>query len=311
MDASTVQSTYPSYLELYRGGELARRVARALRSLADCTVCPRNCRVDRLHDESRRAVCRTGRYAKVASCFPHRGEEGCLSGWKGSGTLFIASCNLRCVFCQNWELSWEGSGRPARPEVLAEMMLKLQDDGCHNINFVTPEHVVPQMLEGLYQAVERGLRLPIVYNTSAYDSLESMELLDGVVDIYMPDFKIWEPDNAKWLLKAADYPQVARRVIKAMHRQVGDLVIGEDGVARRGLLVRHLVMPNDMAGTRQILRFLAREVSPDTFVNIMDQYRPQHRAERYESINRPTNSAEYIQAVQIAREEGLSRFDTG
>ncbi|MGE5191477.1 MAG: radical SAM protein [Deltaproteobacteria bacterium] len=308
--ASAPSPDYPCYLALHRSGELARRVERALAWLADCTVCPRDCHVDRLHDDIRGAVCRTGRYAVVASHFPHFGEEDCLRGWNGSGTIFFSWCNLRCVFCQNWQLSWEGQGRPTRPETLADMMLELQGRGCHNINFVTPEHVVPQMLEGLSMAIERGLRLPIVYNTGAYDSPESIELLDGIVDIYMPDFKVWDPEAAKWLVKAADYPEVARRVIKAMHRQVGDLVVGQDGLARRGLLLRHLVMPNDVAGTRQIMRFLAQEVSRNTYVNLMDQYRPEHRACRYESINRPITSAEYTAALQAAREEGFCRFDT-
>jgi putative pyruvate formate lyase activating enzyme len=301
---------YPSYLNLYRTGELARRVEQALASLADCTVCPRDCHVDRRLEEPGKAVCRTGRYARVGSYFPHFGEEDCLRGWNGSGTIFFSYCNLRCVFCQNFDLSWEGQGRPARPRDLARMMLHLQDQGCHNINFVTPEHVVPQMLEGLLEAVEQGLRLPIVYNTSAYDSLESLRLLDGVVDIYMPDFKFWDADTAKWIVKADDYPVVARRTIREMHRQVGDLVFGADGLARRGLLVRHLVMPKRLAGTRQIMRFLAREISPDTYVNIMAQYRPEGRASRYEAIDRPITAEEYAEAVAIAREEGLWRFDS-
>ena len=299
----------PSYLALYRTGELARRVQQSLASLADCTVCPRDCHVDRLHDHAEKALCRTGRYAHVGSYFPHFGEEDCLRGSNGSGTIFFSFCNLRCVFCQNFDLSWEGKGRPVGPDDLARMMLKLQHLGCHNINFVTPEHVVPQMLEGLLEAVERGLRLPIVYNTSAYDSLESLRLLDGVVDIYMPDFKFWDPDSAKWLAKAKDYPDVARRTIKEMHRQVGDLSISDDGLARRGLLVRHLVMPNGLAGTQDIMRFLAREISPNTYVNIMAQYRPEGRADRYDLINRPLTPAEHEQALEIARHEGLWRFD--
>lgn len=300
-------SDYPSYLELYRSGELARRVDQAIASLGDCTVCPRDCHVDRLNEEARNALCRTGRYAGVGSYFPHFGEEDCLRGSNGSGTIFFSYCNLRCVFCQNFDLSWEGRGKPASPADLARMMLELQAIGCHNINFVTPEHVVPQMLEGLYCAIEGGLRLPIVYNTSAYDSMESLRLLDGVVDIYMPDFKFWDGDTAKWIVKAADYPEIARRTVKEMHRQVGDLVIG---LARRGLLVRHLVMPNQLAGTRDIMRYLAQEVSKDTYVNIMAQYRPEGRADRYDLINRPTSRDEYEEAVQIAKEEGLWRFDS-
>src|SRR5262245_53942906 len=306
----TKAASQPSYLPLFRSGELAHRVKRAIASLADCTVCPRDCHVDRLQKEAPQALCRTGRHAKVGSYFPHFGEEDCLRGWNGSGTIFFSYCNLRCVFCQNFDLSWEGQGRPAKPADLARMMLDLQDRGCHNINFVTPEHVVPQMLEGLYGAIERGLRLPIVYNTSSYDSMHSLRLLDGVVDIYMPDFKFWDADTTKWIMKAKDYPDVAKRTVREMHRQVGDLVVGDDGLARRGLLVRHLVMPNQLAGTRDIMRYLAREVSRDTYVNIMAQYRPEGRAERYDLINRPTSHAEYEEAVRIAEEEGLWRFDT-
>lgn len=302
-------STYPAYLELYESGELKERVEEAIARLEDCTCCPRNCHADRLHDDIRKAVCRTGRYARVGSYFPHFGEEDCLRGWNGSGTIFFSWCNLRCIFCQNWELSWEGMGRPVPPEELARMMLALQDRGCHNINFVTPEHVVPQVLEGVYHAVRRGLRLPIVYNTSAYDCLESLRLMDGVVDIYMPDFKVWDSEVAKWLLKAPDYPEVARAAIKEMHRQVGDLEIGPDGLARRGLLVRHLVMPNGLAGTREIMRFLAREVSPNTYVNIMAQYRPEYRAVRHELLNRRITRAEFEEAVRAALEEGIHRLD--
>ena len=308
---ATSAEIYPSYLTLHDTGELKKRVRRAVSSLADCTVCPRDCHADRLSEDLHLAVCRIGRHAKVASYFPHFGEENCLRGRRGSGTIFFSGCNLRCVFCQNWDLSWEGRGSVAKPEDLARMMIELQSQGCHNINFVTPEHVVPQMLEGLLFAVEQGLRLPIVYNTSAYDSLQSIELLEGVVDIYMPDFKVWDKEQAKWLLKAEDYPEVARRVIEEMHRQVGDLVIDQHGLAKRGMLVRHLVMPNDVAGTRNIMRFLANSISPHTYVNIMGQYRPEHRAGRYELIDRPLSKYEYQEAVRAAREAGLYRFNAG
>jgi putative pyruvate formate lyase activating enzyme len=305
----SLDDDYPSYLKLYRSGELARRVEEALAALADCTVCPRDCHVDRLHDDARQALCRTGRHARVGNYFPHFGEEDCLRGALGSGTIFFSYCNLKCVFCQNSDLSWDGLGAPCPPDELARMMLDLQQRGCHNINFVTPEHVVPQLLEGLYRAVERGLRLPLVYNTSSYDSLESLQLLDGVIDIYMPDFKFWDADTAKWIVKAKDYPEVAQRTVREMHRQVGDLTFRDNGLARRGLLVRHLVMPNGLANTREIMRFLAREVSPNTYVNIMDQYRPAGRAERYETISRALLRSEHQEAVRIAREEGLWRFD--
>jgi putative pyruvate formate lyase activating enzyme len=257
-------------------------------------------------------VCKTGRLARVSSYFPHTGEEDCLRGWRGSGTIFFSWCNLRCVFCQNFDLSQQGEGQETRPEELARMMLELQAAGCHNINLVTPEHVVPQVLEALPLAVDRGLRLPLVYNTSAYDGLESLRLMDGIVDIYMPDFKIWDGERAFTYLRARDYPEVARAAIAEMHRQVGELVIDAEGLARRGVLVRHLVMPGAVAGTREIARFLARELSPDTYLNLMDQYRPAGRVSRREfaEINRRPSRAEYAEALRAVAEEGLHRLDS-
>ncbi len=299
----------PAYMALYRSGELQRRAEKALEGLAHCRVCPRDCGVDRLAD--RTAACKTGRYARVSSYFPHFGEEDCLRGWSGSGTIFFAWCNLRCVFCQNFDISQEGEGVETPPERLAQMMLSLQEEGCHNINFVTPEHVVPQVLEALVIAVERGLRLPIVYNTSAYDSMESLQLLDGVVDIYMPDFKFWDPRRSLRYLKAKDYPEAARRALKEMHRQVGVLKFDEHGLAKRGVLVRHLVMPGFLDETRAILRFLAEELSPDTYVNIMAQYYPAGKvsAAKYPEINRRITESEYLEAIRIAHEVGLWRLD--
>jgi putative pyruvate formate lyase activating enzyme len=299
----------PAYLRLHRTGELERRAREAIEGLASCRVCPRDCRVDRLADKT--AACKTGRYACVSSYFQHFGEEDCLRGWNGSGTIFFSWCNLRCQFCQNFDISQVGNGDETRPGPLAQMMLELQAAGCHNINFVTPEHVVPQMLEALVLAVEGGLRLPIVYNTSAYDSLESLRQMDGVVDIYMPDFKIWDSRMALRYLLAKDYPEAARRAIKEMHRQVGELKLDEHGLAKRGVLVRHLVMPGTVAGTREIMRFLAREVSPHTYVNVMAQYYPAGKVskERYSEINRHITSQEYTRALATAREAGLHRFD--
>jgi putative pyruvate formate lyase activating enzyme len=303
------QAFEPAYLRLYESGELARRVERALELLRSCTACPRNCRVDRLAGKF--AVCKTGRYAIVSSYFAHRGEEDCLRGWKGSGTIFFCGCNLRCVFCQNFDISWQLRGTPATPQTLAAMMLELQAEGCHNINFVTPEHVVPQIVEALPYAVEGGLRLPLVYNTGAYDSMESLELMDGVVDIYMPDFKYWDAEMARKYSRAPDYPDVARRVIKEMHRQVGDLTMDENGVARRGLLIRHLVMPGDIAGTREVMRWIARELSPDTYVNVMPQYYPAGKVSRSEfaEINRRATPREYERALEEALRAGLKRLD--
>jgi putative pyruvate formate lyase activating enzyme len=299
----------PAYVRLLHSGELARRVERGLALLADCTLCPRDCHVNRLED--RFAVCKTGRYAVVSSHFPHHGEEDCLRGRRGSGTIFFGWCNLRCVFCQNYETSWMGEGRAARAEELAGMMLELQELGCHNINFVTPEHVVPQILEGVLLAAARGLRLPLVYNTSAYDSHASLQLMDGVIDIYMPDFKFWSEEHARRYLRAPDYPEAARRAIREMHRQVGPLVVDEQGLALRGVLLRHLVMPGGIAGTREICQWVARELGPEVYVNVMDQYRPAARvdARTFAEINRCVTSEEYLEARAVARSAGLVRLD--
>ncbi len=299
----------PAYLRLYESGELERRVERALEALKSCEVCPRDCGVDRLADKF--AVCKTGRYAVVGSYFAHFGEEDCLRGSKGSGTIFFSGCNLRCVFCQNFDISWQLRGTPAPAEKLAAMMLELQAEGCHNINFVTPEHVVPQIIEALPLAIEGGLRLPLVYNTSAYDSMESLELLDGVVDIYMPDFKYWDSEMARKYSKAPDYPEAARRAIKEMHRQVGELVTDEEGLAQRGLMIRHLVMPEQIAGTREVMRWIAQELSPHTYVNVMAQYYPAGKVSRqeYPEINRRLTSPEYEAALDEAGRAGLKRLD--
>jgi putative pyruvate formate lyase activating enzyme len=308
---SFLQDTYrmtnfePAYLALHRTGELLKRAEAALASLRDCHVCPRDCGVDRWVDKT--AACKTGRYAQVASYFPHFGEEDCLRGWNGSGTIFFGMCNLRCVFCQNADISQFERSPEVGPLELAAMMLELQDRGCHNINFVTPEHVVPQVLEALMVAVEAGLRLPIVYNTSAYDSLESLHLLDGVVDIYMPDFKFWDSALSLRYLKAKDYAEAARRTIKEMYRQVGPLKFDQKGLAKRGVLVRHLVMPGFLEESRKILHFLAEEIGPETYVNIMAQYYPAGKvsADKYVELNRHMTTPEYEAAVQMAREAGF------
>jgi putative pyruvate formate lyase activating enzyme len=304
-----VRKFEPAYLKLYDSGELRERVERAVESLCACEVCPRNCRVDRWANKF--AVCKTGRHAIVSSYGPHHGEENCLRGWGGSGTLFFAGCNLRCVFCQNFDISWQVRGTATPPELLAGMMVELQNWGCHNINFVTPEHVVPQIVEALPLAIERGLRLPLVYNTSAYDSLESLRLMDGVVDIYMPDFKYWDSEMARRYSRAPDYPEVARRNLKEMHRQVGVLTFDANGLAQRGVLLRHLVMPGDIAGTGEILRWVANKLSPDTYVNLMAQYFPAGKVSRheYDEINRRVLPAEYEHALAAAWHAGLTRLD--
>ncbi len=299
----------PGYVHLYRTGELHNRIEKALASLTECQVCPWECRINRLENKTK--VCRTGRYARVASYFAHFGEEDCLRGWNGSGTIFFSWCNLRCVFCQNHDISQAEAGIEATPDVLAAMMIELQNRGCHNINWVTPEHVVPQILEALPLAIEQGLRLPIVYNTSCFDSLESIRLMEGIVDIYMPDFKYWSPEKSKRYLKHADYPKITRAIIWEMHQQVGDLQTDDRGLATRGLLVRHLVMPGEVEESAKIMRFLAEKISTNTYVNIMDQYYPTANVsgEKYPEINRRIRSEELLQVYQDAMACGLHRFD--
>jgi putative pyruvate formate lyase activating enzyme len=246
----------------------------------------------------------------VSSYGPHFGEEDPLVGRNGSGTIFITNCNLLCVFCQNWEISHLGEGTQVASQNLADMMLHLQRQGCHNINFVTPTHVIPQILNALPYAIKSGLNVPLVYNTSGYDTVESIKLLEGIFDIYLPDFKFLDPDMASQYLKAPDYPERAKEAIKEMHRQVGDLTIDENGVASRGILLRHLVMPSGVADTRKIMRLIATEISAETYVNIMDQYSPCGSASKYPSLDRKITHGEYEAAVSAAREEGITRLDS-
>ncbi|HOK76975.1 MAG TPA: radical SAM protein [Verrucomicrobiota bacterium] len=311
--AANTSQRYPAYTALLETGVLQKRAHEALSQLAKCQVCPRRCNVNRL--ENKRGFCRTGRLARVASYFPHHGEEDCLRGWRGSGTIFFSGCNLRCIFCQNWDISQCDSGREVTASDIAAMMLELQEAGAHNINWVSPSHVVPQLLEATALAAQEGLRLPIVYNSGGYDSVQALEWLDGVVDIYMPDFKYWNPETASLLSAAPDYPEVARRAIREMHRQVGVLELDSRGLARRGLLIRHLVLPNGMAGTSEIASWLATQISPKTYINIMNQYHPdgallEARHGKYpRELHRTLTIEEYIDAVRTARAAGLSRFD--
>jgi putative pyruvate formate lyase activating enzyme len=287
--------------------ELERRAAEAFELLGErCVVCPRGCKVDRRADVA--GLCAIGRHAVVASYFPHFGEEDCLRGSRGSGTIFFSGCNLRCVFCQNHDISWQVRGEVVTPERLAAMMLELQAIGCHNNNWVTPEHVVPQILEAVPLAIDGGLRLPIVYNTSAYDSHDSLRLMEGIVDVYMPDFKLWSSESAKRYLKRADYPDVARESIKEMYRQVGDLVLDERGMARRGLILRHLIMPGLIEETEAILRFVAEELGQGCYVNLMAQYYVSGKVGQngqYGEIARGIHREEYEQALALANELGL------
>lgn len=298
----------PAYRRLLESGELARRVEAGYACLADCDLCARYCHVDR-RKGIEGAVCRTGERAIVASYGPHHGEENPLRGRAGSGTIFFTWCNLRCVYCQNWDISQRAAGHEMDPPAIADTMLELQRLGCHNINFVTPSHVVAQIIAAVHDAARRGLALPLVYNTSGYDSLEALALLDGIVDIYMPDMKYGDSALARKYSKVRDYVEVNRSALKEMHRQVGDLVLDAEGVARRGLLVRHLVLPQGIAGTAEVLRFLATKISRNTYLNLMDQYRPCYRADEYPALDRPLTREEYQEALTLAEQEGLRRLD--
>jgi putative pyruvate formate lyase activating enzyme len=285
--------------------EMRQRAEAALASLESCEICPRSCGVNRLEGEL--GYCRSGRYARVSSFTPHFGEERPLVGSHGSGTIFMTGCNLDCVFCQNYDISHLGEGREVSATKLAEMMVCLADGGCHNVNFVTPTHFVPQILEALVEATEMGLSVPLVYNSGGYDSVETLRLLDGIFDIYMPDAKYGTDAAAKKYSDAADYTGVMKAAILEMHRQVGPLEVGDDGVAVRGLLVRHLVLPENLAGTAEVVRFLAEEVSPETYLNVMAQYHPCYRAHQFPELSRPITLREYAEAVNLARVAGLDR----
>jgi putative pyruvate formate lyase activating enzyme len=298
----------PAYLALLASGELERRAAQALRRLECCDLCARYCRVNR-RASLQGVVCHTGERAVVHGFGPHHGEEDPLRGSRGSGTIFFTWCNLRCEFCQNWEISQKGEGREVSPEELAAMMLELQRLGCHNVNLVSPSHVVAQVIAALAAAAPRGLRLPLVYNTGGYDSPEALALLDGIVDIYMPDMKYGDSRTAHRYSHARNYWEVNRAAVKEMHRQVGDLVLDERGIAQRGLLVRHLVLPGDLAGSDRVMEFLAREVSPHTYLNVMDQYHPCYRAGEHPELARRITPGEYRAALDAAARHGLHRLD--
>lgn len=297
----------PAYLDLLETGEFPQRVARAYGHLSACDMCGWNCKKNRL--EGSLGVCRTGAQARVSNYGPHHGEEDPLSGWRGSGTIFFARCSLRCQFCQNHEISQTDDGDILEPEDLADLMLELQDRGCHNINLVSPTHVVPQILAAVMIAAQSGLHLPLVYNTGGYDSQDALSLLDGVVDIYMPDMKFSNAHVALHYSKIRRYPELNRAAVREMHRQVGDLQLDEHGLAQRGLLVRHLILPNGLAGSDEILHFLADEISTNTYLNLMDQYRPAYQAHYYPRIDRPIKREEYTAAVRMARELNLYRLD--
>jgi len=298
------------YLALHRSGELRERMERAYEELRSCVFCGRACGVNRLGDGGEEVgSCGIGSGVKVASHGAHLGEEDPLRGYRGSGTVFFSGCNLSCQYCQNYDISQYRRGREVDPEGLAGMMMSLQEQGCHNVNLVSPTHVVAPILKALVIASGRGLRLPLVWNTGGYDSLETLGLLDGVVDIYMPDMKYADAEVGRRYSKVKDYPEVNQAAVKEMHRQVGDLVMDDQGIAERGLLVRHLVLPEGLAGTAAVANFLVKEVSRHTYANIMDQYRPCYKAGNMPPLDRPVTRAEFEKALEEAREAGLYRFD--
>ncbi len=302
-----MSSPEPSYIETCRNGQIYEKIEKALQMIKACTLCPRKCGIDRTAGET--GVCKTGSTAVISSFHPHFGEEAPLVGSGGSGTIFFTHCNLMCNFCQNYDISHQGLGDEATDEQLANMMLILQNQGCHNINFVTPSHVVPQILSAVEIAASKGLSVPLVYNTGGYDSVETLKLLENVFDIYMPDFKFWDPEIAKLTCDVLDYKDIACSAVLEMHRQVGDLEINKTGIAVRGVLIRHLVLPALMAGTDKVMTFIAEKVSPNTYINIMPQYRPCGRAFEIKKLARPLSGKEYEEALDLAKQAGLKRLD--
>jgi len=302
-----VKAISPSYLRLYQNGELSKRIEALWKKLECCDLCPHKCSVDRLRDE--KGICKTGKKAKVSSFGPHFGEESPLVGKHGSGTIFFTHCNLYCIFCQNYDISHLGEGYLVDEERIAEMMLSLQNMGCHNINFVTPTHVISQIVKALPFAIEKGLTIPLVYNSGGYDAVSTLELLDGIFDIYMPDFKYSDDKIAQRYCNASNYSEMAKQAIKTMHQQVGDLILNEKEIAKRGLIIRHLVLPENLAGTYEVMKFIAEEISKNSYVNLMDQYHPCYKANDFPPLDRRISQEEFLQTIKIARSFGIKRLD--
>jgi putative pyruvate formate lyase activating enzyme len=302
------QPWYPAYVKLEQAGKFADRIEQAYAIFEQCELCPRRCGVNRLKGEQ--GFCRAPAKVMVYSAHPHFGEEISLTGRKGSGTIFFSNCNLRCVFCQNWPIAHKGYGKEVEDEDLADMMLHLQTLGCHNINLVTPTHVMPNILHATRIAYKKGLHLPLVYNTSGYERFEIVKTLDGIVDIYLPDMKFMDMDQAaKYMEGASDYPEVAKKAIMEMHRQVGVHMVDSQGIAIRGLMIRHLVMPNRVAGTEKFVRWVAENLPKSTYVNIMHQYRVEYKAFDYPEIWRRITVEEYLEAMRWAESYGLTNLD--
>ena len=298
----------PLYLEKLTSAELHDRAEKLLDLQEECRICPRECLAKRHFGE--KGDCNSTDELIVSSIGPHFGEEAPLVGTNGSGTIFLTNCNLKCEFCQNYDISQLGSGHMISIEKLASSMLALQNRGCHNVNFVTPTHYVPQIVSALILAVESGFELPIVYNCGGYESVETIKMLDGIIDIYMPDLKYSNNSNALKYSHVLNYWEIATAALKEMHNQVGDLKIGKRGIAQRGMLIRHLILPNNIAGSKSVLEFIANELSKNSYVNIMDQYHPDYKAARYPELNRTFAPDEYNRTALYAKNLGLTRgFD--
>ena len=301
------EDLYPSYLKLFQSGELKNRIKELMAAYESCTLCPRDCRVDRTKGEV--GKCQASDKVKISSAFPHFGEEAPLVGTNGSGTIFFSHCGLRCVYCQNYDISINGSGMEISDSRLAQAMLKVQEFGCHNVNLVTPTHYVPNIINALNIAIPLGLNIPLVYNTGGYERPETLKLLDGIVDIYLPDFKYMDPKHSgQYSSEAYNYPYYARLAFKEIFRQVGDLTTGRRGIARKGLMVRHLVLPNRVSNTKDVLKFIAEEISNKSYVNVMRQYRPEHKASDYPKLSRRLSQKEYAEALKWAKNYGLTRL---
>ncbi len=294
-----------NYLELFNLSELNERVKKAIHYLESCEICPNKCKVNRLKNE--KGLCKTGRLAVVASFSPHFGEEKPLVGIYGSGTIFFSNCNLKCVFCQNYDISHLGYGKVVKPEELSQMMIELQNMGCHNINLVSPTHVVPQIIEALPCAINKGLKIPLVYNSNGYDNVEILKLLEGMIDIYMPDFKYGDNKIAEKYSGIKNYFEIAASAIKEMYRQVGDLII-EKGIAKKGLIIRHLVLPENIAQSERVIKFIAENISKNVYLNIMYQYRPEYKAKNYPELNKQINIYKYEEIIEFSKKAGLKRI---
>ena len=299
---------YPSYLALEKKGELSKRVKDLFSVYESCHLCPRDCQVNRIQGQT--GKCQATSRVKVSSAQAHFGEERPLVGQKGSGTIFFANCNLRCVFCQNYQISIEGEGIEISDQRLAQTMIKIQNVGCHNVNLVTPTHYIPNIVSAVQKAIPLGLRIPLVYNTSSYENPDILKLLDGIVDIYLPDCKYMDSDNAaKYSAESYNYPHYAKLALKEMHRQVGDLEVNSRGIAVRGIIMRHLIMPNRIAGSEKFLKFVAENLSKNTYLNLMRQYRPEYKAFDYPEIARRITRKEYEEVLNWAKKYGLNRLD--